>query len=150
MSCPHDPSREGGRAPQAGAVPFRVRDGRVELCLITSRHTGQWGFPKGDVDPGESSDATARRETWEEAGVRGDLLDEVCGYTYARGAGPRHVVRMYLLRVLEVVDDWGERAQRQRAWVSPEEARRRLDRRELEPVLEDALAKLESRGSDDG
>ena len=30
---------------QAGAIPYRRRDGRVEICLITSRRDGTWGFP---------------------------------------------------------------------------------------------------------
>ncbi len=136
-SAPHD------AVPQAGTVPFRLRDGHLELCLVTSRRTGQWGFPKGVVDPGETDRTTARRETWEEAGLRGELISPLCSYTDVRAPGRARIVRMYLMRVDEVADEWEERGQRQRVWMDLEEARRRIDRPELLPVLEDAHAKIQ-------
>ena len=41
---------------QASAVPFRRAGGRVEFCLVTSASSGQWVFPKGLIDPGETAD----------------------------------------------------------------------------------------------
>lgn len=126
---------------QAGAVPYRVRAGEVELFLITARSTGQWGFPKGNIDPGDTARETALKEAWEEAGVRGVLVAPISGYAYAK-FGRAHEVEMFLLRVDEVLDDWPERGQRRRGWVRIDEARRRIDRAELIPVLESAVQHL--------
>ena len=40
-----------------------------------SRHPGQWAFPGGRIEPGESAEACARRECLEEIGLE---LDEQC------------------------------------------------------------------------
>jgi 8-oxo-dGTP pyrophosphatase MutT (NUDIX family) len=130
-----------GSVLQAGTVPVRVRAPGLEVCLVTSRGTGQWGFPKGNIDVGETSRSAALQETWEEAGVRGELVAEVQGYAYAK-SGRVHSVTMYLLRVSEVADDWPERNQRRRRWVDVGEARRWIDRAELIPVLDSAVRAL--------
>jgi len=41
------------------------------ICLVTSRkHDNQYVLPKGGVEKGESSNEAAVRELWEEAGLR--------------------------------------------------------------------------------
>jgi 8-oxo-dGTP pyrophosphatase MutT (NUDIX family) len=50
-------------------VLFRRRACRVEFLLIRNAK-GHWDFPKGHVEPGESSRAAMRRETREETGLR--------------------------------------------------------------------------------
>lgn len=127
--------------PQAGTVPVRVGGGGLQVCLITSRGTGQWGFPKGNIDAGENARSTALQETWEEAGVRGELVAELPGYTYSKH-GRLHVVTMYVLRASDVADEWPEQHQRRRRWVVAREAARRIDRPELIPVLNGAVQAL--------
>jgi 8-oxo-dGTP pyrophosphatase MutT (NUDIX family) len=62
---------------QSGAVPFRVRDGTIEVLLITSLTSGRWIIPKGIIEPPLSSAASAAQEAFEEAGVRGELSGPV-------------------------------------------------------------------------
>ncbi len=56
----------------AGTIPWQ--DGRL---LLTRRAIepaiGKWTFPGGYVDWGETVDAAALRETWEETGLRVEL-----------------------------------------------------------------------------
>ncbi len=80
------------------------------------------------------------RETWEEAGVRGNVVGEVAAYRDEKW-GTTFDVRMYLLHVTEVAEQWDERTQRQRALVDIHEARRRIDRKQLHATLEDAYEK---------
>ncbi|WP_426129504.1 NUDIX domain-containing protein [Pararhizobium sp. PWRC1-1] len=48
---------------------------------------GRWGFPKGHIEPNESSHA-AKREAFEEAGVSGTAVQSVFGsYTYTKDSG---------------------------------------------------------------
>jgi diadenosine hexaphosphate hydrolase (ATP-forming) len=60
---------------QAGGVVFRRRAETIEILLVRSnKDPSIWVFPKGHVEPGESLEQTALRETREEAGVDGEAL----------------------------------------------------------------------------
>jgi len=62
------------RVPQGGAIVFRRESDRLRVLLVRSKKDPSiWVFPKGHIDPGETAAETALRETWEEAGVRGEL-----------------------------------------------------------------------------
>jgi 8-oxo-dGTP pyrophosphatase MutT (NUDIX family) len=65
----------------AGGV---VRNQRGEIALV--KHDGWfWGFPKGHVDEGETRLDAAKRETEEEAGLKGlELKGEFKPYTRAK------------------------------------------------------------------
>ncbi len=56
----------------AAAVAYRLVDREVEFLLVRTG-AGAWTFPKGHVDPGETTMQAAAREALEEAGARGDL-----------------------------------------------------------------------------
>jgi len=60
----------------AGILMYRVRDGVLEVLLAhpggpfwRRRDEGAWTIPKGEIGPGESAEAAARREFMEELGV---------------------------------------------------------------------------------
>jgi len=64
---------------QASAIPFRVRDGAVSFCVITTSSSGKWGFPKGIIEAGDSAPATALKEAREEAGLHGEIVGAPVG-----------------------------------------------------------------------
>jgi predicted NUDIX family NTP pyrophosphohydrolase len=65
----------------AGTLLYRRGpSGTLEVLLIhpsgTYNRKAPWGIPKGLIDPGESPEQTARRETLEETGVvAGELVN---------------------------------------------------------------------------
>ncbi|HEU4807734.1 MAG TPA: NUDIX hydrolase [Homoserinimonas sp.] len=61
-----------GRDPvfAAGAVCWRVVDGKLKVLLVHRDRHDDVSFPKGKVDPGESLPQTAARELNEETGLR--------------------------------------------------------------------------------
>jgi 8-oxo-dGTP pyrophosphatase MutT (NUDIX family) len=115
---------------QSGALPYSVVEGRVVFLLITSRRTGRWIFPKGDIEPDMTPRDSAALEALEEAGVSGEIGTEPVG-SYRSSAstdGSSLVdVDLYPLRVDTQLDVWKEMDQRLRHWAVLPEARRLLN-----------------------
>ena len=79
--------------------------------LVVSQHGTSWSLPKGHLDPGESALAAARREIYEESGIRDlELVRELGTYERYRigvdGGDDRSelkVITMFLFRTSEKV-----------------------------------------------
>ncbi|WP_315973791.1 NUDIX hydrolase [Glutamicibacter sp. M10] len=54
----------------AGAIPWRILDGKLQVLLIHRPKYDDWSWPKGKLDPGESIAECAIREVREEIGLR--------------------------------------------------------------------------------
>lgn len=102
---------------QSGVIPYRVNNGKVEILLITTRNFQHWVIPKGDIPNGMSPPASAAKEAWEEAGVIGQVDANKLGtYQYRKG-GKTYRVKMYLLPVEILSEDYPEVSKRKRQWV---------------------------------
>ncbi len=129
------------KLPQSSAIPYRVRDGRTEFLLITSLK-GNWIFPKGIVEPGESPEETALKEAREEAGICGRLHALPIGsYTHVKWETLCEVV-VFLLEVELEDDSWPEQQERRRAWFGIDEAQKAIKSRKLGEMLDLARAAL--------
>lgn len=133
----------GGRTPQqAAAIPFRHREGAVEVCLVTTLKAGRWTVPKGFIDPGATAPETAVREAREEAGVHGRVVGGPVGYYDIRKLGGRYRVAVYLMRVDRVDDRWEEQALRRRRWIGVRRAEKLLAGRPVEAVFRQACTHI--------
>ena len=116
--------------PQAGQVAalcWRLRKGRAQVLLVTSRDTGRWVLPKGWPMQGLTPEAAAAREAWEEAGVEGKVSSRAIGlYCYDKLLpGPAALpcaVQVFPLRVLNVKASFPEKKERRRKWFAAGEA----------------------------
>jgi len=61
----------------AGGVAFRKKGRRIEVALISVGDENRWQLPKGIVDKGEATEAAARREVREEAGIDAEMIDRI-------------------------------------------------------------------------
>ncbi|MDR6820874.1 8-oxo-dGTP pyrophosphatase MutT (NUDIX family) [Neorhizobium sp. 2083] len=112
----------------------------IEILVITSRDSGRWVIPKGWPMKGRKPHAAAAIEAWEEAGVRGDVRKKPVGrYTYLKeldnGDVAPCIVDVFEIAVTEIRENFKEHGQRQRHWVSPDEAARRVREVELKSIL---------------
>lgn len=57
----------------AGAIPWRLNKGALEVLLIHRPKYDDWSWPKGKLDPGETIPECAAREVSEEIGVQASL-----------------------------------------------------------------------------
>ncbi len=126
---------------QSSVIPYRIRDGKVEILVVMSSKRKHWVVPKGVSDPATSLQASAAKEAFEEAGVEGEVAEQAIGsYQYPKW-GAASTVQVYPMRVTHVIDEenW-EESHRGREWLSPKQAMKRVKQAELKPMIE-ALAK---------
>jgi predicted NUDIX family NTP pyrophosphohydrolase len=102
--------------PQSAALPYRVRDGRVEVLLVTPRGGDGWIIPKGKVEARLGPRVSAGREAEEEGGVQGEVEPARFGrYRHGREDGP--LVTVFLMRVTREMASWPEAHERERRWA---------------------------------
>ena len=84
-----------------------VRDGRGRLLLIRRKDSGEWGFPAGAVELGESVLDCCRREVREETG-----LEVIAAAPFALYSEPRfhstdpHGDQRQMLTLVFLVEEW--------------------------------------------
>lgn len=121
---------------QSAVIPYRLRNGGLEVLVISSRKGKRWVVPKGVKEPELSPRESAEKEAFEEAGVRGKTGTAPLGtYDYEKWGGLCSV-EVYPMEVHEVMEDelWEERY-RSRKWVSAAEAGGLLDHPELRDMI---------------
>ncbi|MGK7872712.1 MAG: NUDIX hydrolase [Xenococcaceae cyanobacterium] len=127
---------------QSGVIPYRIREGEIEVLLITSMKKKRWLIPKGIIEPDMTPQESAANEAWEEAGVIGEVLPTLMGtYIYHKWGGTCRM-RVFLLRVETLQSDWPEANYRERQWLSITEAVKRLREAELKQILMDLPNKV--------
>jgi 8-oxo-dGTP pyrophosphatase MutT (NUDIX family) len=127
-----------------------VFDSRPEVLLLHQADEDRWCFPKGHVDPGESLEAAAIRETREETGVQSVRLDgEIAqvSYRFFQPKSGRNVFKtaVYFLGSTADREVHPEPTFDRVEWVSFEEAARRLGYDTDRATLASAVRHFESR-----
>jgi 8-oxo-dGTP pyrophosphatase MutT (NUDIX family) len=124
---------------QFAALPWRIRKGRAKILLVTSRETRRLIVPKGWPIEGLKPHRVAEREAREEAGVVGKASRHAIGsFAYWKRMRRSFVlcgVDVFPLEVREQLDDWPERDERQRVWVTADEAALIVDEPGLAALL---------------
>lgn len=132
-------AKKGKPIRQVAAVPFRLRDGKPEIMLVTSRGTRRFIVPKGWPMKGKSGRQAALIEASEEAGVTGRTRQEPLGkYRYWKRLSDAFVpveVTVFLLITDETMPVWKEAGSRERAWLSPADAATLIDEPELSTLI---------------
>lgn len=123
----HHPRTQSAERRQVAALPWRRTVDGIEILLVTSRETRRWVTPKGGRMPGLTDAQAAAQEALEEAGVEGVIGESPLGtFRYLKvlkRRAPRWcVVAVHALEVRVEHATWHEQAERERVWMSAEQA----------------------------
>lgn len=134
-------ARRRPRRRQAGALCWRRVAAGVEVLIITTRRTGRWTPPKGNLMSGKSPAEAAAIEAWEEAGVIGAVESRPIGtYEYMKlrsdGLWERLAVDVFPLEVEALEADFPEAGERKLAWTAQAEAARQVRENGLSRLIE--------------
>lgn len=133
----------GQEPEQAGVIAHRSRGNGPEFLLVTSRSSGRWIIPKGNIEPDLTARESAEMEAYEEGGIKGKVNKSPIG-TYPHGSGETREVQVFLMEVRRELKDWPEAHERKRKWMRPDEAMNAVDEKELKVLLAQAVVVLES------
>lgn len=116
---------------QYAALPYTVHDGELLVMLVTSRETRRWIIPKGWPEKDLTGYQVAEREAYEEAGLVGEVAQTpLAKFKYVKrlndGQRRRCNVEVFPLAVHQILDDWPEKGQREREWMTPSQAAMRV------------------------
>ena len=128
---------------QVAALPYRSFPDAAApfILLITSRQTGRWVVPKGNLMVGKAPHEAAAIEAEEEAGVAGIISPLPVGqFRYekllAGGGSVIAAVDLYPMAVTEVRKKWIEMNQRKRRWFAVGEAASVVAEAELSELIQ--------------
>jgi predicted phosphate transport protein (TIGR00153 family) len=112
----------------------------VRVMLVTSRDSGRWVIPKGNIGTGHAPHNAAAQEAQEEAGVCGAVCPTPIGsyrYRKRRGNGASLMidVDVFPLAVTRELPSWKEQHQRERRWFSLGEAAAAVDEEDLRNLI---------------
>jgi phosphohistidine phosphatase len=126
---------------QSGVIPYRLiaqpnsQEAALEILLITSRKRKRWVIPKGIVEPGMSPQESAVKEAFEEAGIQGKASEMPLGvYFYPKWNGLCRV-DVFPFEVTRILPEWEEAVERDREWLTVEEAAQRVREHDLKTLF---------------
>jgi 8-oxo-dGTP pyrophosphatase MutT (NUDIX family) len=143
-------ARKEGALQQVAALPYRYReDGRIDFLVITSRGTKRLIVPKGWPMKGKPDCKAAAIEAHEEAGVRGEIVNQPIGsFSYMKALDDISVpvtANVFPLEVKKIKSRWKEGASRKRKWMSATDAAAVLSDRGLAELVALAGVMLDKR-----
>lgn len=133
-----------GLRTQFGALCWRMREGKAEVLMVTSRRTKRWIIPKGWPMHGQTPTEAAEVEAWEEAGVKGTAQPVCLGvYNYLKeedGVDLPVMVAVFPVEVKKQKTKFPECKERRTKWMRPKKAAKKVDEPELRWMLRNFTA----------
>lgn len=124
---------------QFAALCYRIKNDKLQFCIVTSRRSGRWIVPKGWPMDGETPMEAAATEAYEEAGLRGKIYPRPIGvFSYYKVRSSDELPCMavvYPLKVKKVLKKWPEQKERTRKWLSRKKAAAMVDDGELREII---------------
>jgi len=129
---------------QSGVIPYRKKNGKTEVLLVTSIRKKNWIVPKGFIEYHMSPFQSAKKEAFEEAGVKGSNTTKILGHYTVKKNGSELLTKIYSMKVTRIFKDYPEKNLRKRKWFSIYEGAKKVEIDELATIIR-RLGRLNSR-----
>lgn len=123
---------------KTGVIPFKIKDGRLQVLVITSTTGKTWLIPKGNVKQKLGALETARLEAYEEAGAVGKIREK--SVTFKKDGCQ---LTIFPMKVKRVFKSWPESSIRNRKWVRHKQAMKLIKCKKLRKTLMNMLQELQ-------
>lgn len=120
---------------QSGVIPYRIRQGKLEVLLVTTSSGKNWIIPKGWVALWMTPETSAAKEALEEAGVIGVTATLAIGYYRTQKWGYPCRVEVFPMLVEAELETYPEAKRRQRKWMSISQAIESVRQSDLKRLL---------------
>ncbi len=120
---------------QSGVIPYRKKNGKIEVLLVTSIRKKNWIVPKGFIEYHMSPFQSAKKEAFEEAGVKGSNSTKILGSYKVRKNGSELLTKIYSMKVTRIFKDYPEKNLRKRKWFSVYDAAKKVEIAELATII---------------
>ncbi len=120
---------------QSGVIPFRKKNGKTEVLLVTSIRRKKWIIPKGFIEYHMTPFQSAKKEAFEEAGLRGSNSTKILGSYTVRKNGSELLTKIYSMKVTRIFKDYPEKNLRKRKWFSVYDAAKKVEIDELATII---------------
>jgi 8-oxo-dGTP pyrophosphatase MutT (NUDIX family) len=124
----------------AGGVVFRNSRGERLFLVVSSSDGISWVLPKGHIEPGESPEQAALREIVEEAGIVGEVVEQLSVRNFIKNGQPA-LIQYFLIRELGTAAAKESRVLR---WENNDDALELLTYAEAKAALVEGVARLRS------
>jgi len=129
---------------QSAVVPYRKKDGELQVLLITSIRKRKWIIPKGFVEFNLSAFESAKKEAYEEAGIIGANETIELGSFKINKYGGDVLIKVYSMEVVEEHEDYSEKNLRKRKWFPLDEAAKKVETSEIGNMIKKLETKLKA------
>lgn len=120
---------------QSGVIPYRKKNCRTEVLLVTSIRRKKWIIPKGFIEYHLTPFQSAKKEAFEEAGVRGGKATRILGSYKVRKNGSELLTKIYSMKVTGFYKDYPEKNLRKRKWFSIADAAKKVEIDEMAKII---------------
>jgi len=129
---------------QSAVIPYRKKDGQLQILLITSIRKKRWIIPKGFIEFNLSAFESAKKEAYEEAGIIGANETIELGNFKIDKYGGDVLIKVYSMEVVEEHEDYSEKNLRKRKWFSLDEAIKKIETPEIANMIRKLETKLKA------
>jgi 8-oxo-dGTP pyrophosphatase MutT (NUDIX family) len=120
---------------QSGVIPYRKKNGKTEVLLVTTIKRRNWIIPKGFIEYHMTPFQSAKKEAFEEAGVRGSNSTKILGSYLVYKNGSELHTKIYSMKVTRVFKDYPEKNLRKRKWLPVSEAAKKVSVPEIARMI---------------
>ncbi len=107
-----------GRTQKAGGIVTHKKGAETFVLLVHRTHHGDWTFPKGHIDVGETPEQAAIREIQEECGITTTVNSKLPSLSYPTSTNPPEMVTCHMFLLQPQSTELGGDTDEEPAWIT--------------------------------